>query len=105
MNRSAFGSSDVTSVAELFPGFGSSAPTAAATVAVLAIVPVADPTIVPVTENVTVPPTATSIDWLIAPEPPAGQLPLTAAQVHVTPERTAGTRSTSVAAVAADGPA
>ena len=105
MKRSAFGFSDVTSVAELFPGLGSSAPTAAATVAVLAIVPVAEPTIVPVTVNVTLPPTVTSIAWLIAPAPLAGQLPPTAVHVHVTPESTAGTRSTRVAPVAADGPA
>src|SRR4051812_13642030 len=105
MNRSDFGFNDVTSVVELLPEFGSLAPTAAATVAWLVMVPVAEPRIVALTEKVTVPPTATSIDSLMEPLPPAGQVPPTAAHVHVTPPRAAGITSTNVAPAASDGPA
>ena len=104
IDRSAFGFTLVTSVAELLPGFGSLVPAGAVTVAVLTIEPVAEPTTVPVTENVTVPPTAMSIGWLSDPLPLAGHDPLTAAHVHVTPVRAPGTASATVAPTTLLGP-
>ena len=74
IERSAFGFTVVVSVAELLAGLGSLAPAGAATVAVLVIEPVAEPTTVPVTENVTEPPTAMSIDSLSEPVPLAWQV-------------------------------
>ncbi len=105
IDRSAFGFTVVVSVAELSPGLGSLAPTGAATVAVLVIIPVAEPTTVAVTENVTVPPTATLIDSSSEPVPLAAHDPFDAAQVHDTPVSDAGTASVSVAPTASDGPA
>ena len=105
MARSAFGLTDVVSVAELLPGLGSFAPIAAATLAVLAIEPVAEPITVPVTENITEPATAMSIVSLSEPVPLEGQAPFTAVHVQVTPVRVAGTTSTTLAPTASEGPA
>ena len=81
-------------------------PAGAATVAVLARVPVAVGAMVPLTVNVAVPPGARVTVALMLPLPePRGHVAAGgAAQVHVTPVTIAGTVSVTVAPVAVDGP-
>jgi len=103
---SADGTSASLAVALLFPA-GSFVPTGAATVAVLASVPVALAEIVPVAVNVTVPPLSTFTLAARFPLPlAAGQAePAVAVQLQVTPLMIAGKLSVTVAPVTALGPA
>jgi hypothetical protein len=106
IDRSAVGFKVSVSVAVLFAAAGSVMPAATATVAVFASVPVAVEAMVAVRVNVAVPLGRRSTVVLMLPEPEAGQVePADAVQVHVTPERLAGTVSVTVVAIAADGPA
>ena len=85
---------------------GSDVPTGGVTLAVLIRFPVALATTKPVAVKVRVPPFKTSTFALIFPEPLAGQLePALAAQVQLTPVMVAGKLSTTVAPIAALGPA
>src|SRR5664279_4358725 len=105
MARSTGGEIGSVSVAVLLVGSVSVTPGGVDTVAVFDRVPVADADNVPVSVNVAVPPTSRFTDALMFAVPVAGQLlPGVAAQVHVTPVSTAGTRSVTVAPMTALGP-
>ena len=94
------------SVAELFPGVGSTIPPAAATVAVFDNVPVADIEILAVTVYVTLPPAGRLTVSLILPEPEAVQVPPPApTHVQFADEMLAGKVSATVDPGAFDGPA
>src|SRR4029077_9040936 len=93
------------SVALLLPGVGSVTPAGAATVAVLAIEPVALPAPLALTVNVAVPPLSRLTNTEMLPLPLAGQLePADAAQVQVPKVRPDGAVSVTVAPVTALGP-
>ncbi len=102
---SARGAITSVAVALLLPA-GSTTPSGAVTVAVLASEPVAPAAMVPVAVNVTVPPLSTSTLALRSPAPLAAPQaePALAVQVQVTPERIAGNTSLTVAPVTALGP-
>jgi hypothetical protein len=106
IERSAVGTNESVSVAELLPAAGSVVPTATTTVAVLANEPVAVDAMVAVRVNVAVPLGNRSIVALMLPLPDTGHVePAEAEHVHVAPDRDAGTVSVTVEPIAADGPA
>ena len=95
---------DTDAVAVLFAASGSVTLEGSVTLAVFAIV-VGEPAAgVPFTVKTTRPPAAMSTTWSTAPVPLAAQVPETAAQVHVTPLRFAGTASCTRAPLTASGP-
>ena len=105
MVRSVCGVTVVRSVAVLLAGVGSVTPPGSVTVAVLAMVPVAEATTVPEIENVADPPGARVTAAETLPMPEAGHdEPTLAEHVHVTPERLSGTASVTVAPVTVEGP-
>jgi hypothetical protein len=106
IERSAVGTNESVSVAELLPAAGSVIPAATATVAVLASEPVAVDAMVAVRVNVAVPLGNKSTVALMLPLPDAGHVePAEAEHVHVAPDSAAGTVSVTVEPIAADGPA
>jgi len=106
IDRSAVGVRVSESAAELLAGADSAMPPAAATVAVLTNVPVADADTVAVTVNVTDVPTGRPTVALMLPLPLAGHVPPPVpVHVHVAPVRAAGNVSVTVEPGAADGPA
>ncbi len=105
MVRSVCGVTVVRSVALLLAGVGSVTPPGSVTVAVLAMMPVAEATTVAEIENVDDPPGARVTEAETLPLPNAGHDdPTLAEHVHVTPERLGGTASVTVAPVTVDGP-
>lgn len=89
----------------LFAGFESTTLGGELTVAVLASEPVAPASTAAVTVYVNVPPKSTVTESLMLPEPLALQLePTDAEQVQVTPVKTAGKMSVTVAPIASLGP-
>src|SRR5438552_1059229 len=106
IDRSAAGMIVSVSVALLFVRFGSVIPPGVATVAVFDSVPVAVTSRLPVARNVTVLPDRRSTDRLMFPEPLlAPQLaPAEATQLQLSPPRTAGNVSVTIAPTAESGP-
>src|SRR4051812_13182677 len=88
----------------LFAALGSVTFAGTVTLAVFAIVADVPCFGVPITVNTTWPPDAMDTDWSIAPVPEAVHEPETAAHVHFTPVRLAGTTSRTRAPVTSSGP-
>ena len=107
IERSAVGVIVVVSVSSLFAVSGSVVPVGAVTIAVLAIVPVADPTTLASTVKVTEPDGARSTVAEMSPLPAAvSQVPpVSSVHVHVTSASSAGIVSVTTASIADEGPA
>lgn len=108
MVRSAVGVSESVSLAELFPGFGSTVPFGTTTDAALVTVPVAVLETFTVSLNVAEPPTARLTALLLMLTTPLDSLqlePEEAVHVHETIVSGAGKISLTVAPVTALGPA